>query len=254
MLFSLSFAAVVHTTESKTGESGHVFQLECMRKLFRLDALENFTPEEMHAIDGGWGPHVCDWPTVRACRSGTVTDIFLPDLLLPHRLDLSWLPSELKSFYVLSTRIKTTLETRKLPRSLLDANFLNCELFGSLELRTLPPDLQSFRCCRNNLSGTVYIVNLPKTIRRILLSRNKITKAVVLNESLPKTLQEIQIFRNGKKVSLRAIDGKNVDSRIHTNRYAISEYEGSTIDSDYTSTEWDNSGSRDHSEYDAYDV
>ena len=236
MILGLCCAFAVRAAEESVPNTNHRYQLKCMHRFFRLDDQQPLTDEEMEAIDDGHGEDVCSWPSVRACRRGLVTYMFLPDAYLPNGVDIAWLPSALEEFFILNVPIiEAELDTRALPRSLLDANFLYCGLRGSLELRTLPPRIENLDCSNNFFMGTVYITHLPKTVKRIILSLNEITKAFIMNESFPESLKEIQIYTDFVKVKLRSIDGKEVDTRIHNKRRSRTEYESPQIAHDTSS-------------------
>ena len=216
LLFTLHDANAVRDTaiEAQTIMMHSVVGSDPAAPNFGWLKLKQILPQDDDEADAD----VCTWTIVK-CRKGIVTE-FAWNTFRPHvKLYLAWFPSTVESIYIVNAKLKTNLDTRRLPRSLTYCSMIHNGLRGSIELRTLPPRIKRLVLSRNALTGVLYIADLPKSLLSIKLGDTKFHAVYVTNGDLPERLREIQVFRYKGTCKFYCVDDQTIDKRIHTGPY-----------------------------------
>ena len=162
---------------------------------------------------GSSGADPCDWGGV-TCVNRSVTAIYWPISQFADIPSLQWLPGSLRSIEMRQAKIHGEMQTRLLPRDLVDCTLVDCGIHSTLELRSLPAKLEQLILNGNDIRGTVHLTNLPADIRCIELMRTGVSRVVVCNSRLPEKLEHVAVYRKRRRVPVVCLDSADADSRI----------------------------------------
>ena len=189
-------------------------QQECMLRLVQFKnsmCFDQFYRGVVKCTGAGVVRDACAWTAID-CTNGVVRNLLW---LVNHGdfLDIEWIPPTVRRFNVSYGKVAHPLNVRALPRSLIELTVNHAFMEGSLDTELLPPHMVDLSLVENALTGTIRLCALPPAMKRIDLRRNAFDKLIVLNSSLPASLERVQLSWRKQRISIVSLDGP-VDPRV----------------------------------------
>ena len=160
-----------------------------------------------------------DWEGV-TCIEGSITKLGWVKKTSVCSKHIEWLPGTVSILSVRNGNIHGRLYTETLPGSLVHCDLENCGLYGEVDLRSLPHKLTELLLSQNGFNGTIRLTFLPDSLQKIDLRNNLVSKVIVKNSELSKSLQYSRFYHSYYKVKALCIDQRKVDAGV-----SISEYD-----------------------------
>ena len=178
---------------------------------------------------------VCSWKGVR-CAAGIIRAFEYEERITRYVVDMGWIPPTTAYLRLDRLRAMNGWDTEKLPR---DLRFLSLVRVGvpfddeadrTINLENLPSKMEELIVIAGWYRGIIFINRLPKTMRFLHLSNSKHTKAYVVFENLPESLEALCIsnfVKNSKRRETRIIPAgqKKFDSRIILHKHFSMEFQ-----------------------------
>ena len=126
-----------------------------------------------------------------------------------------WFPPTITALDITSQGIYGPIDTRFLPRALVECRMSVCYITGTFAVESLPRNLVYLSCATNSIMGTLNLTALPPNIERMDFSFNDLQSVTVDNGKLPKGLQLVKLFGMRSNMKKVVIGGGEVDKRIN---------------------------------------
>ena len=176
---------------------------------------QSIDPNVLHSISRAKPlVRLCDWPTFSqerpggaglgsnvqlfsvTCRRAAPIHLTFMEFANIGRIAYECLPPSLEKLIISRCEQRYVLQTRFLPRSLIELNMSWNKIYGTVDMQSVPRNLEVFDVSWNRITGPISLQDLPPTLKTVNLPRNKIVQRVVPCDPLPSNLQSIDLYRN----------------------------------------------------------
>ena len=175
----------------------------------------------------------CTWRGI-SCEAGAIEELAWVETQSFHVIFAEWLPSTLQRLYLKSLHLGEGFAAQALPKSLTYAYISHAAKrnsrggaadtihFDAFNFSALPSQMEELHFVSCALGGTVGIAALPKHMRILSLFNCSFEKVFVHSDSLPHSLERLQVYDVFKKTKCVPIGAKKLDLRV-TNKADFSE-------------------------------
>eukprot|EP00759_Apiculatamorpha_spiralis_P039275 PhF_6_TR38124/c0_g1_i1/m.56917 len=156
--------------------------------------------QRMTSPDPSWEheePTPCAWAGITCDADERVVKIDWGPLkdVLEGRLQLDYLPRELRELRLVDLDVVGAVTMAKLPRKLRIFDVRFSRFYGLMDVASLPRDLEEFRISANSFNGTLNLYSIPPKMKLFEIDENKVTGEAQLH-SLPSTMTVLRLNDN----------------------------------------------------------